>query len=378
MVKTLEKVPEKTWDSVLAELAERREEFHELGYIPRDYIDSLKEIGIYRASAPQQFGGEPMPPAEFLKIIEKVARVDGSAGWVVAFGTALTYLGSLPLSTQAEIYKDGPDVVYAGGLYPMQPATRTATGFKVSGHWKFASGCMGADWIGVGLVDSNGENKPRAALVPFDQVEIVKDWDVNGMHATGSFDTVLKDVDIPYEWTFVRGGASNIDEPLYRYPLLGYQAQAHSAVALGVARAALDFVHESGAYTGITGAPPLADRPYFRLQYSKAYAALHSARSFYYDVAEQVWETVTRGDTVTDEQKALVRLSATNMADVASQVVHDLVMISGSKIINKSHPMNLLRLDAPVPQLHALLSQSTYDAAGAVLMNQPSTLPGFL
>jgi alkylation response protein AidB-like acyl-CoA dehydrogenase len=378
MPQTLAPVDDVTWESVLAELAERRAEFHSQGYVPRDFIEKFIALGVYRASAPHCFGGEPLPPAEFIQIVEKVAKVDGSAGWVVAFGSALTYLGSLPVETQAEIYKDGPDVVYAGALFPVQAAKPTDAGYLVDGRWKFASGCMGSDLISVGIPAEDGSGRPRAALLRRDQVEIVQEWDVTGMRASGSFDVIVPGVEVPREWTFVRGGETNIDEPLFRYPLIGYQAQVHSAVGLGVAQAALELVQNAGSRTGITGAPPLGARAYYRTTFAKAYAALNSARAFYLDVADEVWQTVVVGDEPSPEQLTRIRLSAANIADVSAQVVHDLCSISGAGIISNSHPMQLLRQDSQVPQLHATLGQAVYDAAGAVFMGQPPIIPGFV
>jgi alkylation response protein AidB-like acyl-CoA dehydrogenase len=369
---------EEMWHSVLAELAERRAEFHAQGYVPRDFIEKFFPFGVYRHATPVKFGGEVIPPHEFLKMIERIGRVDGSTAWVVGFASANTYLGALPIDTQAQIYQNGPDIVMAGGLYPMQKAERTATGFRVSGRWKFASGCMAADYISVGLLDESAGGKPRAALLPADQVTIVQDWDVNGMGATGSFDTVLEDVEIPLEWTFIRGGASLIDEPLFRYPAIGYQAQCHAAIGLGVAQGALDHAQNAGSYKGITDAPPVGKRAYYRTEFAKAYVALQSARAYFLDVAEEVWETASAGDEASPEQKARLRLSAVNIADVSSQVVHDISKVSGSAIINKSHALNLIRLDAQVPQLHAALSQHMYDDAGAVLLGLEPTTPGFL
>lgn len=367
-----------TWDAVLAELAERRPEFHAQGYIPRDFIEKFIPLGIYRHATPLKFGGEAIPPHEFLRMIERIGRVDGSTAWVVGFASANTYLGALPLETQAEIYRKGPDVVTAGGLYPMQRAERTKTGFRVSGRWKFASGCMAADYISVGLLDESAGGKPRAALLPADKVTIIQDWDVSGMRASGSFDTVVEDVEIPLEWTFVRGGAPLIDEPLFRYPLIGYQAQCHAAIGLGVAQGALDHAQHAGSYRGITGAPPVGERAYYRMEFAKAYVALQAARSYFLDVAEEVWETVGAGVEVTPGQKARIRLSAVNISDTSSRIVHDLSKVSGAAIINSSHPLDLIRMDAQVPQLHASLSQHMYDDAGAVLLGLQPTTPGFL
>lgn len=367
------------FDDVLAELAERRQEFRDQKYVSRDFIARLKDAGIYRASTPRRFGGEPQAPAEFLHTIERISAVDGSTGWVASFGSALVYLAALPLDTQATLYADGPDLVFAGGLFPVQPAPEVDGGFRVSGRWKFASGCMGADVLGVGIPgDASTAGKPRTALLRPGDVEIVQDWDVVGMRGTGSFDLVVNDVVVPREWTFVRGGEPTVDEPLYRYPAIAYAAQVLAVVGAGVARAALDYAVETGAgRAGITGAPKLADRPYYRTAVAEAEAALRSARAYFYEITEQVWETVLRGDSATPEQNAHLRLAACHIASTAASVVNRIVEISGTGAIFHDHPLQQWAGDALVPQQHAFLGPGVVDAAGAVLMGLPPTMPGF-
>ncbi len=367
------------FSAVLAELSTRRDEFRAQRYVPRDFVGRLKELGLYRAATPSKFGGEPLPPARFLERIERISAVDGSTGWVASFGSAQIYLAALPVDTQAEIYADGPDVAFAGGLFPPQPAEPTERGFLVDGRWRFASGCMGADLLGVGLPgDASTGGKPRSAVLRPEQVEIVPEWDVVGMRGTGSFDLVVRGVDVPREWTFVRGGAPTIDEPLYRYPTIAYAAQVLAVVGAGVARAALDHArHVGGGYAGITGAPKLADRPYYRIDVARAEASLRSARAWFYELSEQVWEHVLRGDEATDEQNAELRLAAAHLAKTASDVVGTLIEISGTAPIYTGHPLADLAGDALVPKQHAFLGPQIYDAAGAVLMGLPPTTPGF-
>ncbi|WP_206796058.1 acyl-CoA dehydrogenase family protein [Amycolatopsis sp. MtRt-6] len=364
---------------VLAELAERRLEFREQRYVPKDFIARLKQLGLYRAATPAKFGGEPLPPAEFLDRVERISAVDGSTGWVASFGSSLVYLAALPLETQAELYRDGPDLVFAGGLFPMQAAAPTERGYLVDGRWKFASGCMGADVLGVGLAgDSGTGGKPRTALLRPEQCEIVQDWDVVGMRGTGSFDLVVRGVEVPREWTFIRGGEPTVDEPLYRYPALAYASQVLSVVGAGVAGAALGYAKEAGGgYTGVTGAPKLAERPYYRGEVARAEAELSSARAWFYDLSDEVWQHVLAGRPATDEQNARLRLASAHLAKVSSDVVARLVEISGTAPIHIGHPLQDLLGDALVPKQHAFLGPSVFDAAGAVLMGLPPTTPGF-
>ncbi|MCV9974139.1 acyl-CoA dehydrogenase family protein, partial [Burkholderia pseudomallei] len=170
---------------VIAVVAARRDEFDRLSHVPRDVVELFKRAGLYRAGTPTRFGGDARPPAEFLGMIERIATADGSAAWVASFGSANVYLAALPLATQEAIYAAGPDQVFAGGLFPVQPARQAPGGWRVDGTWKFASGCKGADWLGVGIAipsaDGEAPGKPRTGVLRPEQGEIVENWDVIGM-----------------------------------------------------------------------------------------------------------------------------------------------------------------------------------------------------
>ncbi|WP_246775075.1 acyl-CoA dehydrogenase family protein [Bradyrhizobium diazoefficiens] len=122
-----------TLSSLLAEIRARRSEFVTAQKIPDDIIHGFKRLGVYRAMVAKCFGGEERTPAAFCRMIERISAADGSAGWVASFGGAACYLAALPIETLGKIYANGPDVVYAGGLFPLQPARRSTDGFIVNG-----------------------------------------------------------------------------------------------------------------------------------------------------------------------------------------------------------------------------------------------------
>lgn len=364
-------------DKVLAEVAERREEFTALGHVPRDVVDSFKQAGIYRAGTPRCFGGDAMPPAQFLRIIERIAAVDGSAAWVASFGSANTYLAALPKATQALIYANGPDQVFAGALYPPQPAVRMQDGWEVTGQWKFASGCMGASWLGVGIGGGPGV-KPLAAILPAGQVEIVENWDVVGLQGTGSHDLRVKEQFVADDWTFSRGSGAVIDEPLYRYPATSYQAQVHAAVNIGLAQAALDIVNDmSAGKVTTTGAPRLADRAYFRIELAQAEARFQSARAYFFEAAEGAYAALVAGDELSAHHIATLKLSATHAAQEAADVIRVAYRLGGMASIYNTHPLQRIVRDSMVVTQHAFLSSGNLDGAGAVLVGVPP-FPGFL
>lgn len=370
-----------TLDDVIAEIAQRRDEFDRLSHIPRDVIAKLKRVGIYRAATPERFGGDARAPGEFLEMIERIAVADGSAAWVASFGSANLYLAALPLATQAAIYADGPDQVFAGGLFPVQNVQAAPGGYRVNGTWKFASGCKGADWLGVGIgTGKPGEapGKPRTAVFRPHQVEIVENWNVVGMQGTGSHDLRVTDEFVAEDWTFVRGGASTVDEPLYRYPTIAYAAQVLAVVNLGLARAALDVANQmAGGRKTTTGAPQLADRAYYRIELAKAEAQLRSARAFFYEATDNVWRSIMAGDDVTPDQVSLLRLSATQIAREGADVVNRAYRLGGTMAIYRTHPLQRLMRDAMVVTQHAFLGEGNYDGAGAVFVGVPP-IPGYL
>ncbi|MGP8434395.1 acyl-CoA dehydrogenase family protein [Paraburkholderia fungorum] len=367
---------------VIAEIAVRREEFERLSHVPRDLIAKLKQAGVYRAATPRCFGGDALTPSAFLDMIERIAVADGSAAWVASFGSANVYLAALPLATQAHIYADGPDQVFAGGLFPVQAAQPADGGWRVNGTWKFASGCKGADWLGVGIGIGTGApgvpGKPRTAVFRPHQVEIVENWDVVGMQGTGSHDLRVTDQFVADDWTFVRGGEPCVDEPLYRYPTIAYAAQVLAVVNLGLARAALDVANQmAGGRKTTTGAPQLADRAYYRIELAKAEAQLRSARAFFYDATDTVWQSILAGNPVTAEQTSLLRLAATQIAREGAEVVQRAYRLGGTMAIYRTHPLQRLLRDAMVVTQHAFLGEGNYDGAGAVFVGVPP-IPGYL
>ncbi|MFF3374045.1 acyl-CoA dehydrogenase family protein [Streptomyces sp. NPDC002680] len=364
-------------DRVLAVVEERRAEFEEKRHVPRDVIAVFKDAGLYRASVPRRFGGDALPPAEFLRLIERISVVDGSAGWVASFGCSGVYLAGLPLDTQAELYADGPDVAFAGGLFPVQPAERVEGGYRLSGRWRFASGCMGADVLGVGIkAGADRAGRPLTAVLRPERVRIAENWDVIGLRGTGSHDLVVEGAVVPEEWTFVRGGAATVDEPLYRYPTVPYAAQVLAVVSLGVARAALDHVIAQGGRSGWTGAPKPAERATYRIAVGQAEAQLRSVRAFFYEATEEAWATVRAGDPATADRASMLRLASAHLAKTSFEVVRTAYQLGGIDAVADDSPLQRYLRDASVVPQHAFLQEGVYDGAGAVLMGvQP--FPGY-
>lgn len=365
---------------LLADIRARAAEFEQQRHISPDIIEGFKQLGVYRALVPKRLGGLEWHARQFCELIETIAQADGSAGWVASFGMAPVYLAALPTATFETIYRNNVDTVFAGGIFPPQPATYVDGGIEVSGRWSFSSGCMGATVVGVGISPRKGETTglPRMAVMPREKATIVEAWDVSGLAGTGSHDLVVDKVVVPEEWTFVRGGASNLSEPMFRYPALSFAAQVLAVVNLGVARAAIEELRRlAGGHKAVTGAPSLGDRPATQANLAQHEAQLQSARSWFYAAIDDAWVSLTRGDPLSAAQTSALRLSAVHAARTGAEVTRGVQMLSGMAGIYNNSPIARCVRDANAVTQHAFLGDIVYQNAGAMLFGR-DPLPGYL
>lgn len=359
------------FDRLLDAVRMQRTRFSQDQQISAEVVDMMRQAGFYRALVAKRFGGEESTPMDFLRMVERLAQVDGSAGWVASFGFSAIYLSALPVETLETIYADGPDVIFAGGIYPPQKAIPVNGGLEVSGRWSWGSGSTGADIIGVGIKVEGGDSGglPLIAVMPAAKVKIERNWNVIGLKGTGSHDMVVDKVVVPQEWTFIRGGKSSLDQPLYQYPTMALAAQVLAVVALGAARGAIQVLCElAGGRSSITGAANLADRPYVQADIAKAEALLRSARAFFYEATEEAYETLLAGDELSVEQRASLRLASTNAARAGADVTLAVYRLSGTTGIEADHMIARHMQDAMVVPQHAFLSDGTWQNAGRVLL----------
>lgn len=357
-------------DQLIETVKQESASFSELSYVPQPIVDLMKKAGFFRVSVPKIFGGNAGNPIPFLQSLEKLASVDGSSAWVASFGSSNYYLTALPIEIQKTIYKDGPDQIFAGGLFPVQPAEALNGGWNVSGTWKFSSGCKTADWLGVGICEANAggfQDKPRTVIFPKHQVEISENWDVFGMEGTGSHDLKINNQFVTEEWSFIRGAPALVDEPLYHIPTVAFSGQVHTVVALGLAYAAIQELLKICQGQTTTGAPKLADRAYFRMALSKNAASFLSARSYFYEICDRVWQEIEKGNEITKALENEMRLSATYAAHLSADVVKNCYSISGINSIFKRQKMQKILRDVLVITQHAHINESVFDGAGAVM-----------
>lgn len=369
---------EQTFDALMVDIRSRRQEFADQHYVSDDIVERFREAGIYRAFVPKEYGGDERTPIEFLLAIEAISEADGSAGWVASFGVCESYLASLPLDSVQETWKN-PDDVFAGAMFPLQSAKEVDGGYLLNGRWKWASGCMSADRLGVGIMPEGEGSLPRMAVFPADQATIdTGSWDTHGMSGSGSFDIVLEDLVVPKEQTFVRGGPLTPDGIFFQYPTIAIATQVLAVTSIGIARTAIDQVVEAAAgRVSSTGAPNLGDRSYVQIELAKAEAKWRSSRLFFYDSIEQAWDLLVRGEELDIETRSMLRLSSTHLVRECAEAVRAAYHVSGMEAAYHDNNLSRLFRDAHMPTQHAFMGEITLQNAGAVMFGK-DPFPGYV
>ena len=359
--------------ALLPAITSRIDDIEDGRRLPPDIVAALKAAGCFRSLVPRSHGGDELDLAANIRVLEQLARTDGSVGWTVMIGaSAPVVLGLLPVQTFDDLYSAGPDVVLGGTFNPTGTAVPTEGGYMASGRWTFASGCQHADWFLAHCIVDDGRMPPmRMMVVPAADVDVIDTWRVSGLRGTGSHDFTMTDVYVPDAHTFQLGDHSAVDAPVMRVPELSLSTLQFAAVAIGIAQGALDDITAiATAKVPAFAMEPLATNALFRNRFGAADAELHAARALVYEEAAVAWRTAADRADFTLEQRARIRASATWAVHAAASVVDVAYTDGGSSSIREGNPLQRRLRDVHALTQHFAIKPDTFTMAGAVIVGQ--------
>jgi alkylation response protein AidB-like acyl-CoA dehydrogenase len=286
-------------------------------------VEALREGGLLTMGLSSAMGGHEVPIGQALCAIEEISYADGAAGWnvMIAFDTDV-WAGFLR-GTSRELIRSISRPIVGGSLSSPGRIEKADGGYRISGRWKFGSGCQHADVMLVGavlceggkpLLASNGAPQLLQIAMRASEVNILDTWRVTGLRGTGSHDFMIDNLLVAAE----RALPLNITDPfergpLYAFPMLASFAVAKGAVALGIARHAIDAFKEiARAKIPATRTATLSERPAVQIDLAHAEAIMHSARAFLHQSVEQGWQELIAGRPIPQPLRALTRLAATD------------------------------------------------------------------
>ncbi len=340
--------------------------------LPPALVRGLAGAGVFRLCVPRALGGEEADPATLLAVLEELAHADGSTGWCAMIAATCGLMSAwLPDADAHAVYGGSPDVVTGGVFAPAGRAVADGDGYRVTGRWRFASGCRHSDWLlGGCVVHGNGAPAARLVFFPATDVEVLDTWTATGLCGTGSHDFAVHDLRVPASRSVdpsheppVAAGA------LYAFPLFGLLALGIAAVALGIARRARDEVVALAREKAPTGSRrTLAERPTVQARLAEAEAERAAAHAFLRESVDAAWGEARAGGRIDVPARSRLRLAATHATAAAARAVDAAWAVGGGTAVYAESPLQRAFRDVHVATQHMMVAPSTWELTGRLLL----------
>jgi alkylation response protein AidB-like acyl-CoA dehydrogenase len=351
--------------------------------IPAPLVDALYDAGVFGTMLPREVGGLEVDPVEWLPMIEELARVNASVGWLafINSGVGLTFLD--PERFERFRKRGGGRLILAMNLGRMGgQAVRVEGGYRISGRWPFASGCPFATWLGgmsvvadasgAPVLDAGGQLRRLLAIWPADQARLIDTWDGLGLRGTGSGDFEVSDLFVPDEQVNPGFYAPPVyDRALFRMkemPEVG-----HGAHALGVASAALEAFVEAVNMRPLPGSTrhlAMGHMQAHQVAFGRADALVRAARALLYEAVRAAYADAQVHRELPLELR--VRLREANLFTVrsAKEAVGLVFEMAGSSAVYRGRVIEQAFRDINTAANHTNYVETAYTAIGSYFLTR--------
>jgi indole-3-acetate monooxygenase len=362
------------------------DEIEQARRIPVPIVEALKGAGVFGMAMPRAWGGAELDPLTQFRVIEALAMADASAGWCVMINCDGGYVTAFLDQQVARTMYPDLEVGTAAAATPTGQAQLVPGGYRVSGRFPFVSGCRHSEWVWLGcvvmadgkpLADGNGVPQTLQCLVKLSQCEILDTWYTTGLRGTGSNDLLVKDVFVEADHTFSFQDKDLIKRsgPLYAFPFMFVSKS--SAVALGIARHAIDVLIETATnktarrYTLGEHPEPakmMRDDVFIQEVVGRAETMLTAARAHLFEVIGDLWGTLVGGNEPSPVQIARFTTLHTYIVGVCVDVVQLVFKAAGGTAVYQKGPLDRCLRDVLTMNQHIVGTLRTYEMAGRLLL----------
>ena len=345
-------------------------------------LEALHQARIFRMLLAEEFGGDAVHPAEYVRAVEEISRADGSAGWVVFVANSAALLAAFMEPTAAQLVFGDTRATAAWGPPGAPVAQAVAGGYRVSGRWGFASGCLHASWMGAhcqvrepdGSLRRHASGRPaiRSLMFPAERARIIDDWHVIGLRGTASNSYAVEDLFVPEAFSATREDMRAARTPgrLSSFSQMGLYAVGSAAVALGLARGMLSAFVDLARNKTPRGSAPLAENPVVHMQLAQTEARLAAARAFLVEALEEAYAIAEPTEPLSPAVRARVRLAAIHALDTAAGVGDFAYKAAGTDAIFLGGAFERRFRDIHTVCQQIQARQANFEPLGRVLLGQ--------
>jgi alkylation response protein AidB-like acyl-CoA dehydrogenase len=213
----------------------------------------------------------------------------------------------------------------------------------------------------------------RMALLPAEQVHFLDTWHVLGLRGTASHDFVIRDQFVPESHAVdVFSARSCLTSPFGALPIRGAIAPTHAAVAIGIARGALDDLCTLAASkrSAMNPALLLARDPIFQYHLGESAMRLEAAAALLEQQTEHAWAHAASGAALTPVESTTLRATAGYVMAECVKIVDGAYTLAGSSSLYETSPLQHRLRDIHTATQHVAASAEPYPTLGALLAGQ--------
>jgi 3-hydroxy-9,10-secoandrosta-1,3,5(10)-triene-9,17-dione monooxygenase len=340
----------------IRELARQMEIDRQLDH---DLVEDMDSAGLFSVVVPKRWGGAGLGPHEFNKVVEAVAHGDVSTAWVTGFYNIHNWLlCRYPLEVQEKLFADRPSVRAAAILSPPGSAERIDGGLRISGRWGYGTGMPHASHA---LVPVTLDGGLYWAIVPREQLEIIDDWDVAAMAATGSVSIEATGAVVPESWalSFQKMMSANDhygvfhEEVVMRLP---FSALTYGTASLyvGALDAAVEIMRERLETSSGQNSPPRKERSIMRVRWVNAYETARIMHLIRDAATEEALRVARVGRAQTLEEEARAQLHILRLRHTVRDTLRDLVDGNGTSGYRSDNQLRRMSADVAMVSTHAI------------------------
>jgi alkylation response protein AidB-like acyl-CoA dehydrogenase len=345
-------------------------------------LQAMREVGLFRLFTPRSLGGFESDPVTIARVTEEIARFDSAAAWAMQAGnTGAWWAGHLPEEGVAEIFADGPDLFMSASFSPPHRTEPVAGGYRITGRGPLASTIHDSPWVMMTGIVFDGE-QPRMTpagptivglVMRTSELQIIDTWQSLGMRGTDSNDIAADAVFVPDRRSFLVTPAyqpgRHFGSPLYRLPALVATDVIVAPVALAIARGAITALRDlADRKTPLGSMKTICHRSAVQFALADAEAQLRSARLFFYETLNAVWQRVLANEVPALEHRADLMLASAHAVRTSSHVADLMHRMAGASGIYQRSALERLLRDAQTVRHHGFVSESRLETVGQVYL----------